>query len=218
MADSPADLFAAIQAGDADRLQELLDEDPARAAVRHASGATPLMFTLYMRRPDLADIVRASLPSLDLYEAAAIGDEIRVEGLLRADAGAARAWSPDGFTALHFAAFFGRLAIVRRLLAAGADPAAVSRNDMRVQPLHSAVSARANDIAALLLQAGAPADAAQQKNWTALMSAGVHGDEELVDLLLAHGASRDFRDDEGRTASDMAMEKGHLTLAKKLRS
>ena len=217
MSESVAEIFAAIEAGDVAALHALLVRQPAQGSARHPSGATALVFALYLRRPDLAEVVRASLPSLDFFEASATGDDARVAALLVADPASVHAWTPDGFTALHLAAFFARPLIVRRLLEAGADPSATSRNAMQVQPLHSALSARAQDVTMLLLEAGAPPDAAQQQGWTALMSAAMHGDDAMADLLLRFGASRAPVEEGGRTASDLALEKGFVQLAERLR-
>lgn len=210
-------LFAAIESGDAPGLGRLLADDPALATARHASGASALMYALYLRKPEIAERLRSALPALDVFEAAALGDLTELERCIAADPACVRAWSPDGFTALHFASFLARPQAAARLIAAGAEVGAAARNAMQVQPLHSAVSARANDIAAMLLAAGAPPDAAQHQGWTALMSAAMHGDAELAALLLTHGARRDPRDDAGRTAHDLALEKGFTELAVRLR-
>ena len=98
-----------------------------------------------------------------------------------------------------------------------ADVNAIARNPMRVAPLHSAVSSRCLDVVRLLLARGASPDAQQQSGFTALMAAGVLGDEVLADMLLARGARLDLKHDDGRTAADMAAEKGHTALAARLR-
>jgi ankyrin repeat protein len=74
------------------------------------------------------------------------------------------------------------------LLDAGADPSAVAENPMRVQPLHSAASARNLDGARLLLAAGADPNAGQQGGFLPLDAAVQNGDEAMQELLRAHGA------------------------------
>jgi ankyrin repeat protein len=69
------------------------------------------------------------------------------------------AWSGDGFTALHLAAFFGEAGAARVLLSSGADVHALSRNPLAVPPLQSAVAAGERELAQLLLEAGARPDA-----------------------------------------------------------
>ena len=53
------------------------------------------------------------------------------------DPGLATAFSPDGFTALHFAAFFGKAEVAHILLEAGADVDVYTQNAFANQPLHS---------------------------------------------------------------------------------
>jgi ankyrin repeat protein len=142
-------------------------------------------------RGDRAEADRlASDRDVDVFEAASLGDATTIRTLLRSDPALARAWSDDGFTALHLAAFLGGAGVVRELLAAGADVDAVARNEMRVQPLHSAVAAPVLDLEAcrLLLAAGADANARQQGEFTPLMEAEQRDDQSLVSLLREHGA------------------------------
>jgi ankyrin repeat protein len=68
----------------------------------------------------------------------------------------------------------------------------------------------------LLLDHGAEVDARQQAGYTALQAAAIHGDEELSDLLLSRGADPALRSDDGKSAADLAREKGHQALAGRL--
>lgn len=217
MTATAADLLDAVLRRDEKTVAAMLRENPALAASRDDNGISALLWACYSKQPAMAALLRAALPELGLFEAIAVGDDASALALLAADPSRAGEWSGDGFTPLHFAGFFSRPAVAARLLALGADVAAEARNPMRVTPLHSAVSARHHEVCRMLLEAGAPPDRGQQHGWTALMSAAMHGDEALVDLLLAHGASREPKDDKGRTAADMAAEKGFPSLAALLR-
>ncbi|MCC6650929.1 MAG: ankyrin repeat domain-containing protein [Candidatus Eisenbacteria bacterium] len=210
------DILTLIRGGDTEAVIALLRRDPGAAMARDASGVSALMWACYMRQESVVEALRAVVPSLDVFEAASLGDEARLRDLLAGDPALSGAWSGDGFTALHFAAFFGRAGLAKALLDAGADPAAPSRNAMRVHPLHSAAAARSLNTCRVLLEGGAPAGAAQHQGWTALMSAAMHGEEELALLLLGHGADPAARSDDGRTAADMALEKEYQALATRL--
>lgn len=135
-----------------------------------------------------SDVAGAADESLDVLEAAALGRVARLSELLTADPSGATLRSDDGFTALHYAAFFGGADVAALLLRAGADPGAVAGNDMRVQPLHSAVAASAVDVVRLLVAAGVDLEAEQEGGYTALQAAGQHDQTEVVALLLAAGA------------------------------
>jgi uncharacterized protein len=179
---------------------------------------SPVLAALYERDTERARAA-ADGRALDLHEAAAIGDRARVEELLRADPAGAAAPTPDGFTALHLAAFFSRDAeIARALVAAGAAVDVHADNDMRVTPLNSAAAADAREVAAVILGAGADADAAQAGGYTALHAAAANGDAALVDLLIAHGAQPGRAADDGHTPADLADERGHPELADRLRA
>lgn len=210
------ELIARIKSADTAGALAVLASNPEAAAGRDANGISALMWSLYMRQPEVSEALSAALPELDFFEAVSLGVEERVAGILAERPLLVHARSRDGFTALHFAAFFDRPWMAARLLGAGADPAAVADNAMRVQPLHSAAAARSVETCRVLLEFGAPPDAAQHQGWTALMSAAQHGLEPLVDLLLAHGASLDERAEDGRNAADLAAAAGHHALAARL--
>jgi ankyrin repeat protein len=125
---------------------------------------------------------------LDIHEAASLGRPDRVRELLDADPTLAASRSSDGYTALHYAAFFGTADAAAVLLEHGADPGAVAENDMRVQPLHSAAAVDANETARLLLDAGADPNARQQGDFRPIDAAIQNGNDELYALLVERGA------------------------------
>lgn len=178
-----------------------------------------LMQAVYRDDRPTVDRLLAGEPELDLFEAAALGRSERVRELLIADPAGARAFAPDGFTALHLAAFFSHDArSTRILIEAGADPRAPARNPMGVTPLGSAAARGAHAVAALLIGAGADVAVAQHGGYTPLHSAGANGDPALVELLLAAGADPARGAEDGRTPAEMADERGHPDVAERLRA
>ena len=149
----------------------------------------PILQALYEGRRADAEALVSERGSLDLHEAAALGDGGAVRMLL--DAGATTGeWSDDGFTALHYAGFFGSPDAVAALIAGGADVDLASRNDMAVRPINSAAAGpHPVESCRLLLAAGADVDGRQASGHTALDEAVIRGDEELAQLLRAHGAT-----------------------------
>jgi ankyrin repeat protein len=214
------EVVAVIKAGDGERLRTLIAQDPTLAGARDEQGLSVVLHARYRDRDDLVEILLAAAPQLDIFEAAAVGANDRVIELLDADPSAVHAWSPDGYTPLHLAAFFGHTDIVRLLLGRGADPMAVARNPMEVMPLHSAMAG--SDVAGrpptaqLLLEHGANVDARTHGGFTALMEAAQNGDLETATLLLSHGADASLASDQGKTASDLATAGGHPDVAKLL--
>ena len=158
--------------------------------------------------------ILAADPPLDVFEAAAVGRTERLEELLDTDPGLVSAWTEDGFTPLHLAAFFRQPEAARLLVERGALVDVVARNDeLQVTPLQSAAAARQEETATLLLDRGADPNAQQRGGFTALHSAAQQGDEPLARLLLARGADSSLASDDGRTAADFAREGGHSELA-----
>ena len=216
---APASLPDAVKAGDAARVAELTAAEPALASARDASGVSALLLARYRQRPDLVELLLRAGAEVDVFAAAALGDNRRILDLLEGDPSLATAWSADGFTALHLAAFFSEDPDTARLLLdRGADPDAVARNPMSVRPLHSAVAAAHGRVVELLLEAGADLHATQSGGYTALHSAAANGDARLCRLLLAGGADPARASDDGRTPVDLAAERGHPRLAEDLRA
>lgn len=150
--------------------------------------------------------------SLAIFAAAMQGDAAALEALLAANRSLVTAVSPDGWTALHLAAFFGGTEAVRALLNKGAAPTARSINAMANLPLHAAAAGRHNAIAKLLIDHGAPANARQHGGWTALHAAAQNGDIELAEILLDAGAEIDARADNNQCALDLALTKGQQRM------
>jgi len=146
------------------------------------------MQALYEQRKVDVDAILATEPDLDVFEAASLGRVDRLSALLTDDPALATAFSSDGFTALHFAAFLGTTDAARVLLDASADVTAVAKNDMLVQPLHSAAAAHNVELCRLLLERGASVNAQQQKGYTALDEAQMTNQDDLRELLLEFGA------------------------------
>ena len=146
---------------------------------------------LYEGRPSDARDAAARRGDLDVFEAAALGQGDRVRELVDEEPELVGAFTDDGFTPLHLAAFFGGVDAVRVLLARGADVDARAQNDTiapDATPLHCAAAARHVEIARLLLDAGADPNARQRSGHTALDAAEANGDEELAALLRERGS------------------------------
>jgi uncharacterized protein len=218
MASTPEDLFEAIEAGDVGGVDAILDRDPAAATSRDASGVSALMRALYRFDTALIDAVKTRVDALDVFEAAAFGDVDRLTVLLEEDPPQVTSYSSDGFTALHFAAFFGRFEAAELLIERGAEVDAFGRGWMTGTAMHSAVSRLHADVVRILLEAGANPNVRQSAGWTPLHAAAANGDLTSVDLLLDADADLTATNDEGRSVSDLATESGDEATADRIRS
>jgi ankyrin repeat protein len=207
--------FELLHAGDADGLRRLLEQNPGSSETRDATGVSLLMHSLYRGLRDLAELIATRKKALDIFEATALGRLNRLKQCLRDDASAISSRSKDGFTALHFACFFGQPEAARLLIESGAAVDAVAANPSQVMPLHSAASARNLEAARLLLEHGAPGivNARQQGGWIPIHAAAQNGDRPMVELLLKHHADPKLANDEGKTSAMVAREKGHAEIA-----
>jgi uncharacterized protein len=198
-------LHAAIAAGDEEAVRRLVDLRPELAAARSQAGLSPVLQALYNGQPGLVDVLLAANPSLDVFDASAVGRTRGLEELLDGEPALARAWSPDGFTALHYAAYFGQEGAAKILVERGAEVGLVARNErIHVTPLHSAASGAHAGIVKLLLEHGADPNAAQDGGFTPLHAAAHNDDRESVEALLAAGADPSRPNDEGKTPLQLA--------------
>jgi uncharacterized protein len=134
--------------------------------------------------------------ALTLLEACALGDDLKVRLMLQARwGGDLEGRSEDGFTPLHYAAYFGRFDTLKTLLDNRASVHAVSENAMALQPLHAACAKEHKEerlalaLAAALIRAGADPSATQAGSFTPLMAARQNAWLTLEKLLIAAGAT-----------------------------
>jgi ankyrin repeat protein len=160
---------------------------------------------LYAGDVERARTVLAPDAQLSVFEAAAFGRNERLREVLTADRSQARAFSSDGFTALHLAVFAEQAEAAHLLLEHGADVDALSVGSIaRVPPLGTAAFVRSLALTRLLLDAGADVDRQGEGGATALHSAAQSGDAELVRLLLERGADPELCTADGKRAADFA--------------
>jgi uncharacterized protein len=181
------------------------------------AGPTPILDALYRR--DAAALARlledGARPTL--AEAAAIGDAALINRLVAADPASVAARSPDGWPPLHLAAHFGRGDAVDTLLAVRADVRARAENAHGNTALHAAIAGAAGArVMTALLRHGADVNAEDAGGHRPLHLAAFEGDAETVQMLLAHGAS-DARTRDGVTALEIAQQRGHAQIARRLR-
>ncbi len=182
---------------------------------------------------ELGDAAASSLAQL--FRAVAAGDATRVSRLLREspalarsaiDRGASRADARDWFvadagryivagdTALHFAAAAYRVALCKRLLAAGADVRAANRR--RAEPLHAACAGQPGSrlwnperqaaTIELLIDAGADPNCVDAESATPLHRAVRTRCAEVVRVLLERGADARARNASGSTPLHLAVQ------------
>ncbi len=198
------EFFAAIHDNDLARVEQMLAADPTLARAHNATGASAIMQARYEGRHEMVALLRSRAGELDVFEAATLGDMPRLRWLLEQDATLAKAFSGDGFTALHLATFFSQPEAAEELLRCGADVNAVATNPMKVAVINSAAASGRADLVKLVLRAGADPNARQMMGYTALHAAAARDSVEMVQALLDAGADPTLVNDEGQSPADKA--------------
>jgi ankyrin repeat protein len=202
-----------IASGELDKLNGLLQQDPALAKAKTSHGVSPLMLSCYYKKPDMTALILKYTDDINLFEASAAGKFDVVAHLLYNHPDAVNGYADDGFTPLGLACYFGQFEVARYLVLKGADVNLPSNNGFNVFPIHSAAAGNYTDIARMLIDNGANVNVRQQAGATPLHSAAQNGNLELLILLLEHGAETNIRMEGGKLPSDMAREKGFAEIA-----
>ncbi len=150
-----------------------------------------LLLLLYRGDRPGAQTLARDLPALDIFEAAALGALEALIERAEEDPGLVAAYSDDGWTPLHLAAFFGNNACLKDLLRRHAPIDARAHNGSEVTPLHSACAGNHTLAAITLIAAGADVNAEQHGGYRPLDSALQNGNSEIAEALrLAGGRGR----------------------------
>jgi ankyrin repeat protein len=209
--------FNLIRGGQTAEVAAAAEEDPSLIASRDAQGVSAFLWSIYNRQPLIRDFLLTRLAALDIFEASALGDCLRLEPLLQQDAMLVHAASADGWAPLHLAAAFGGPQATALLLAHGAHVHRFSRNPMRNQPLHACIAlGRDSETVRLLIAQGADVNMAQAGGYTPLHQAAAAGLEELTRILLEAGADPARPCDQGKTPADYARERKHEGVLQQL--
>ena len=120
----------------------------------------------------------------------------------------------SGDTALHTAALFGRVDLLKRLLVSGAKVNA--KNDSDWTALKTATVHRKNDVIKVLLEIGADLNAKDNYGNTLLIDAAMIGDINLVKTFLAAGVKVDEQNNSGWTALTYVACSSNVKMLKEL--
>jgi ankyrin repeat protein len=185
-ADSYGDFFGAVGRDDGRTVSQLLARGFDPNS-RDPKGQTALHLSLRDKSPQVAEALWSS-PALDVNVPNAHGE-----------------------TPLMMAALRGELEWARRLLERGAKV-----HQEGWSPIHYAATGPEPKLVGLLLDRGAPVDAASPNRSTPLMMAARYGVEASVDVLLARGADAKRRNDLELDAAAFARQAGRDSLVERL--
>lgn len=205
-----------IRKGNASRVSELLKKNPALIKATTKNGTTAVLLAVNTGHDDIAESLVATGIELNIFEAAATSRLDRVQELLNKSPELIKAYSPDGWTALHLS--FGSLDVVDLLLDRGADVNAVSKNAFSATPLQGAALFQTINLAKVLIEHGADVNCRSAAGSTPLHEVAGKGQIEFAKLLLDNGADINAKDDKGKTPLAIALESKQAQMANFLRS
>ena len=211
------EVFAAIRAGEASKVESMLESDPPLMSAKNEQGQSPVLAAIYSGRTAVRDLLIARGAHLELHEAVAAGQLERVEHFVDKDASLARAYSPDGFPVLALAAAFGQFAVVKYLFEKGGDVTAVATNGTGYNALTGAVASGNVEITTWLLENGADSNYRYGAGYSPLLTAAANGHLEIVKDLLVHGADIHAKANDDKNAVAIAVERKHPEVAEYLR-
>jgi uncharacterized protein len=210
--------FDAIRSGDLPAVRALLDQDAALLSAKNAQSQSPVLFSIYNGQKEIRDLLLSRGAQLELHEAAAAGDLLRVKEIVQKDASLAKAYSSDGFPVLALAAVFGNFDVTKYLHEKGGDINAVATNGTGYNALTGAVASGHSEIVKWLLDHGAEPNYRYAAGYTPLLTAAANGHLEILKALLAHGAGLHAKTNDGKNALAYAQERKHTVVAEYLRS
>ncbi len=208
-------LLEAAKSGDLTQLQHLLGQDPALARTCNEQGVSAVFLALYRGHSAAAGLLLQHGAEHSLLTAAALGDCEQLRQQLSAGT-SLNQFSPDGWTALHLAAFLGQAATLQLLLEHRPETNTLSQNALCCTALGAAAARNQLQCVELLLQSGADPDLPQAGGFSPLHLAAHHGFERLALLLLTSGADADRKNDSQQTPLDLALQRGHAGIVEML--
>ena len=209
------EFFDAIRQGKSEKVGELLQQRPILLKASAKSGATPVLYAVYAKHPEIAESFIAKGVEPSIFESAITGRTQRVKALLKKNPELIRAYSADGWTALHLN--WGHLDIVKLLLDRGADINALSHNHFTATPLQGAVASERFELGKLLIARGANVNCRGEEGGSPLHEAAGSGQLDFAEFLLAHDANVNALDDNGKTPLAIAIEYKQDAMAEVLR-
>ena len=97
----------AVQKGDSETLLRLITTDPGVVDATNPEGVSLVSFAVYNSRKELADLLAKHGATLDIFSASACHSMNKAVEILTSRPQLIHAYSADGWTPLHLAAFFG---------------------------------------------------------------------------------------------------------------
>ena len=180
--------FNSIKINDTNKLQELIVSNADLCYAVNDEQVSLLMYAIYHRNDIAKSLIASFKKEISIYEAVCMGNMEVTKKELESNPVLLNAFSPDGFTLLGFACFFGQLPMALYLIEWGAIVNQASANAFNVFPIHSACAIANLGLVELLIWHGADVNVRQKGGFTPLHSAVMNKASAIELLLLENGA------------------------------
>ena len=188
--DINSSLFHAINAGNLDRVRELISSYGLSYSRRWADGYVLLRDAVENKQPEVAKLLLTN------------GSKVNSKNQKPSD------------TPLHFAVTNSDIEIIQMLLDRGAKINA--KNQYGITPLHIAVKSKKMEFVELLVSEGADVNARNRDCITPLHLALEGCSEDIIKLLLTRVTNVDAKGKDGKTYIHIAAERGYLQIVEHL--
>lgn len=207
-------MLDAVRSKNIDQVKHLLSLDEKLKNAKSEDGQTAILMAAYYRANEIKQLLLQQGAELNLYEAAAVGNTVRVREIAEVSPQLINSCSFDGYTPLGLAAHFGNEETAVYLLQAGADPNLKGTDGkLNNTPLHAAIAGSYINIVHLLLDNGSDMDSRCEgelrPGYTPLHVAAHFNRVQIAKLLLERGADPNAADDRSLTPAEYAYSKGN---------
>lgn len=213
------DIFTAIDEGNLETVQKLIEQDPGLLNQRNADLLTPLNLAAANGRLEIAGFLlqRGADPAIGDREnsqpihLAALNGHIPMVDLLLDHKVNVDTKDDNLMTPLLFAVSRGQAEMARHLIDHGADVKAQNNNGFGAL-LMAAISGN-TDLVRLFVESGARVNEKSNTGFTALHSAASYGRTEIVNYLIAKGADISAETNEGAQPLALAVGRNSYDAA-----
>lgn len=198
-----SEIHEACELGDATKVKALLKANPALANVKDENGgAVPLAIAVGAGKKEIVKALVAAGADIGVKNGTgwmpvhfSAGGKLSgaskdcAEFVVPADAAQIAQWEKEGFTAAHRAVALGQKEALKKILAEQGDAVKNARDSAGWTPLFWAAVNADKAAAEMILAAKPDLEIKNELGQTALQTAVVLGNKDMVDVLLKHNAN-----------------------------